>query len=61
MSRPTTIMRPNMQDITTTGHQVRVMAFNQKAGKQEVSSRAVLFIHVTSCEWHCHQLVTKPG
>ena len=61
MSRPTMIMRPSMHDITTPGHQARVMAFSQKAGRQEVSSRAGLFIHVTSCEWHCHQLVTKPG
>jgi len=61
MSRPTTIMRPNMPDITVAGHQARVMAFSRKAGRQEVSSRDGLFIHVTSCEWHFHQLVIKPG
>ena len=61
MSRPTTIMGPNMHDTNATGHQARVMASSQKARRQEVSSRADLFIHVTSCEWHFHQLVTKPG
>ena len=61
MSLPTMIMRPNMHDITAPGHQARVMAFSQKAGRWEVSSGADLFIHDISCGWHCHQLVTKPG
>ena len=30
MSRPTMIMRPNMHDITTSGHQARVIASIQK-------------------------------
>lgn len=60
MSRPTTIMRPSMHGITTSIHQAIVVAFNRKFRKRDVSSRADLFIHVTSCEWHFHLLATKP-
>ena len=61
MIRPTTIMRPNTHDITAPGHQARVMAFSPKGQKTRGLIIAGLFIHVTSCEWHYHQLVTKPG
>jgi len=33
MSRRTMITRPSMHDITTSGHQARVMAFNRKVGR----------------------------
>ena len=52
--QPTMIMGPDENEITTTGHQARVMDFSWKAGRQEVSSHADLFTLVSSCEWDCH-------
>ena len=49
-SRPTIIIGPNENEIIATSHQARVMAFSGKVGRQEVSSQANLFIHVSSCE-----------
>jgi len=50
MRQPNIIMGPNKNDITSTGHEAKIMAFNWKDGRQEVSSWTDLFIIVSSCE-----------
>ena len=56
MSRPTTIMRPNMHDIIVVGHQARVMDFSQKledrrCHHEPTCSSMLLLVSGTTISW----------